>query len=139
MCLETEDPDSQKQGDLCERYSWANRSLNLKLKLATGSALLRRERSQGTRSGGALYRICVDFIFGLSRSRFRSPTTVTACLSRNSLSRPQRCSGVNEDEFSGADGWQPKSPPSASGRGNQPAGRLPEFNRGCPGPKDHMR
>ena len=99
MCLETEDPNSQKQGNVCESYSWTNRSLNLKLKLATGSALLRRERSQGTRSGGALYIICADFIFGLSRSRFRSPTTVTACLSRNSLSTSQRCSRVNEDGF----------------------------------------
>ena len=33
-------------------------------------------------------------------------------------------------------GWQPKSPLTASGRGNQPAERLPEFKRGCPGPSN---
>ena len=33
-------------------------------------------------------------------------------------------------------GGQPKSPLTASGRGNQPAERLPESNRGCPGLKD---
>ena len=48
----------------------------------------------------------------------RSPTTVTAC---------QR------------DGWQPKSPRTASGRGNQSAGGLRESNRSCPGPNDIMR
>ena len=69
---------------------------------------------------------------GLSRSRspiahdsYRMSTCTTVDVT-------QCCSGVNEDEFSGADGWQPKSPPTASGRGNQPAGDDPESNRGCP-------
>ena len=44
-----------------------------------------------------------------------------------------------QTNYGGVDGWQPKSLPTASGRGNQPAGRLPEFNRVCPGLKNHVR
>ena len=43
------------------------------------------------------------------------------------------------DGLRGADGWQPKAPTTASGRGNQPAGGDPESNRGCPGPRDIKR
>ena len=39
----------------------------------------------------------------------------------------------------GGGGWQPKSPTTASSRGNQPAGSNPESNRGCPGPRDIKR
>ena len=44
-----------------------------------------------------------------------------------------------EDGLQGADGWQPKSLATASGRRNQPAGGLPESNHVCPGPSDIMR
>ena len=36
-------------------------------------------------------------------------------------------------------GGSPKALATASGRGNQPAGGLPESNHGCPGPSDIMR
>ena len=51
----------------------------------------------------------------------------------------QCCSRDIEDGLQGADGWQPKSLATASGRGNQPAGGLPESNHGCKGPSDIMR
>ena len=36
-------------------------------------------------------------------------------------------------------GGSPKAPPTASGKGNQPAERLPESNRGCRGLNDSMK
>ena len=48
--------------------------------------------------------------------------------------RPKAAQGSAKTDYGGADGWQPKSPLTASGRGNQPAEGLPESNRGCPGP-----
>ena len=36
-------------------------------------------------------------------------------------------------------GGSPNAPTTASGRGNQPAGGVPESNLGCPGPRDIMR
>ena len=56
------------------------------------------------------------------------------CKSHNSLPRHQSCSRDVGGRLREADGWQPKSFPTASGRGNQPAGGDPESNRGCPGP-----
>ena len=44
--------------------------------------------------------------------------------SHNSPSRPKAAQGSTKTDYGGADGWQPKSPPTASGRGNQPAGSL---------------
>ena len=134
MCLETKDPNSQKQGNVCERYSWTNRSLSLKLKLATGSALVRRERSQGPRSGGALYcnlrRLYIrtvevtisiahdSYRVSLAQQSFETPT----------LLRSQR------RRILGAGGWQPKSLLNSIWQGKPACWGLPESNRGCPGP-----
>ena len=41
------------------------------------------------------------------------------------------CSEIDENWQWRTDGWQPRSPLTASGTGNQPAGRLPESNRSC--------
>ena len=66
--------------------------------------------------------IGADSIFGLSRSRFQSPTTVTACLSRNSPSRPNAAQVSTKTDFQGQMGGSPKASLTASGRENQPAG-----------------
>ena len=43
------------------------------------------------------------------------------CIISSTVYLTQCCSRVSEDELQGADGWQPKSLATASGRGNQPA------------------
>ena len=55
---------------------------------------------------------------------FRSPTTVTACQFAQST-WPKAALRSAKTEYRGSDGWQPKSPLTASGRGNQPAGSCP--------------
>ena len=45
-----------------------------------------------------------------------------ACHVHNSRRDPNAAQGSTKTIYGGADGWQPKSPPTASGRGNQPAG-----------------
>ena len=54
--------------------------------------------------------IGADFTFGLSRSRFQSPTTVIACHSRNSLSRPNAAQGSTKTNFQEQMGGSPKFP-----------------------------
>ena len=60
---------------------------------------------------------------GLSRSRFpiAHDSTHVMCIT---VDVTQCCSRSTKTNYGGADGWQPKSPPTASGRGNQPAGSL---------------
>ena len=63
-----------------------------------------------------------------------SAVSHSGAYSHNSLPRPRSCSRDIDGRLRGADGWQPKSLPTASGRESQPAGGDPESNRGCPGP-----
>ena len=72
-----------------------------------------------------------------------SRVSVTRCsdtqlcqLAQQSTETPKLLKGRRRRTAGEADGWQPKSPTTASGRGNQPAGGNPESNRGCPGPCD---
>ena len=58
---------------------------------------------------------------------------------QNRLRDPMLLKGHRRRTARGRYGWQPKSLATASGKGNQPAGRLPESNHGCPGPSDIMR
>ena len=53
--------------------------------------------------------ICADFTFGLSWSRFQSPTTVTACHSHNSLSRPNAAQESTKTNIQGQMGGSPKA------------------------------
>ena len=76
---------------------------------------------------------------GLSRLRFLDRPRQFAWAFQQQSTRPKAAQGSTKTDFGGADGWQPKSPSTASGRGNQPAGGLPESNRSCPGPNDIMR
>ena len=69
-----------------------------------------------------------------TRSQRSMDTQVITINSLNSLSRPQ-----SKTDCGLADGWQPRSPTTASGRGNQPAGGNLESNPGCPGPRDIKR
>ena len=50
-----------------------------------------------------------------------------------SLPRPKAALGM-DGRLQEADGWQPKSFSTVSGRENQPAGDDPESNRSCPCP-----
>ena len=70
---------------------------------------------------------------------FDRPRQLPHVNSHNSLPRPIAALRSTKTDHGGADGWQPKSPLTASGRGNQPAGNDLESNRGCPGPHDIKR
>ena len=72
--------------------------------------------------------ICADFIFAHDSYR--------VSLLHQSI-ETQRCTGVNEDGLSGADGWQPKSLLNSIWQGKPACWGLPESNRGCPGPSDN--
>ena len=70
---------------------------------------------------------------GLSRSRSRLPTTVTACQFAHSPFRPKAARGTTRLSMEGLMGGTPKASATASGRRNQPAGEDPESNSCCPG------
>ena len=73
MCLETQDPNAHKQGNVCERQQF---TLSIKLSLRL---VVHREGEKGRRGlcqEDHCSAICADFVFGLSRSRSQSPTTV---------------------------------------------------------------
>ena len=141
MCLEAQDPNPQQDrgGDLqrvCRKRQFDQTVLSFEI--VHGDFEGEKSR-KGLRQEDQFSVIYADFTFGLSRSRFQSPTTVTACHSRNSLSRPNAAQESTKTNFQGQMGGSPKASLTASGRGNQPVGRLPESNRGCPGPNDNVR
>ena len=73
LCLENQDPNAHKQGNVCERQQFT-RSIKLSLRL-----VVHREGEKGRRGlcqEDRCSAICADFVFGLSRSRSQSPTTV---------------------------------------------------------------
>ena len=73
------------------------------------------------------------------RKTARSPTTVTACHFAHSPFRPKDAQGTTRLSMEGQMGGSPKASPTASGRGNQPAGEDPESNSCCPGFHDTER
>ena len=83
--------------------------------------------------------ICADYVFGLSRSRFQSPTTVTACQLAQQSIETQRCSGVIEDGLWRGRWVAAQSLRNSIWQGKPACWGLPESNRGCPGPSDIMR
>ena len=62
------------------------------------------------------------------------PRQLPHCKSHKCLPRPQSCSRDVDGRLREADGWQPKSSPTASGRWKPACWGDLESNHGCPGP-----
>ena len=109
MCLEAQDPNPQQDGGGDLNVCVGNDSLTKPILFEIVHGDFEDEKSRKVRRREEQFSVIgADFTFGLSRSRFQSPMTVTACHSRNSLSRPNAAQGSTQTNFQEQMGGSPK-------------------------------
>ena len=137
---------SSRHGSDREHAPAAHRTLCISVELKrpmfhinTNLAEAKRERHLDKVSATSMRTAEVTICITLERLLDRSRQLPHVNFAQQSIETPS-CSRDNKDGlWRGQMSGSPKASATASGRGNQPAGRSPESNRGCPGPSDIMR
>ena len=103
MCLETQDPNTHRKKQefarVCERHllfepqSEALRLVVLRVPPVASNLFLVTSKARKVAWACVRRIFCADFVFGLSRSRFQSPTTVRMNISHSPL-KPNAAQGT---------------------------------------------
>ena len=114
------------------RHVRSARRRNSGFRLQWGDPKVGEEMKISIITGICVAHRCKTQAFSCKSYTLQLSSLVTTC---STVYRdPKAAQGTSKTDHGGQMGGSPKAPPSASGRGNQPAGGDTESNRGCPSP-----